>query len=324
MEGDLPENHVLFDTDSDSFGEAKHAASSSASVAQIPQIIPQIQQQVPVALPVGRIYPASQENSSCDTQSSGASTKSTSTSSRQKHRQESSSSSRQKQETLAAGITQLKMQRNGDAEKTDVAHAALRVYLNTHIKKLQAGSQVDPSAIPYSEEAERAEFLTRLKKKEQKQAQVMLQTISLGSKLHGTGKCRPCTFVDAVDGCEKDDQCPFCHVPHAMTSRGRPSKGTREACKRIVELFEEHFPPDHPHRDLVAQKLENESPFLMSLFARRMGTKKKKTSPDSSTGTTGLESINVSQSSADSWSQSGSLALCFDGSDVQLPPELER
>lgn len=93
---------------------------------------------------------------------------------------------------------------------------------------------------------------------------------SIGSKLHGTGRCRPCLYLAATGSgsCPHDEQCFFCHIPHSMASRGRPSKATRDSCKQILDLFEQHFPESDPNRAIAARMLAKESPYLRGLFLR--------------------------------------------------------
>lgn len=93
---------------------------------------------------------------------------------------------------------------------------------------------------------------------------------SIGSKLHGTGRCRPCLYVAPTGSgnCPHAEQCFFCHIPHSMASRGRPSKATRDSCKQILDLFEQHFPENDPNRATAARMLAEESPYLRGLFLR--------------------------------------------------------
>lgn len=49
---------------------------------------------------------------------------------------------------------------------------------------------------------------------------------SIGSVLHASGRCKPCSFVHKAEGCQKDHECPFCHL-----CDGREKK-RREKAKR--------------------------------------------------------------------------------------------
>eukprot|EP00931_Biecheleriopsis_adriatica_P105644 TRINITY_DN8019_c0_g2_i1.p1 TRINITY_DN8019_c0_g2~~TRINITY_DN8019_c0_g2_i1.p1 ORF type:complete len:283 (-),score=25.48 TRINITY_DN8019_c0_g2_i1:95-943(-) len=67
---------------------------------------------------------------------------------------------------------------------------------------------------------------------------------SAGASLHESGNCRPCRFLNAIDGCRLGEQCIFCHHPsHSPMATGksfrRPSKCVRKGLKkRIIEISE--------------------------------------------------------------------------------------
>jgi len=50
---------------------------------------------------------------------------------------------------------------------------------------------------------------------------------SVGSLLHGIGKCRPCFYTRAKNGCRFGSACAFCHEPHPKPKKPRPSKHVR-------------------------------------------------------------------------------------------------
>jgi len=62
-----------------------------------------------------------------------------------------------------------------------------------------------------------------------------LPTPSVGSALHAEGGCSPCFFFPAKKGCRAGTNCKFCHMPHEIQPRTRPSKERRAKAKRIAE-----------------------------------------------------------------------------------------
>lgn len=57
---------------------------------------------------------------------------------------------------------------------------------------------------------------------------------SIGSALHEQGKCQPCLFVSSQVGCQKAEDCSFCHFAHKRHSRTRPCKAKRERYRRLI------------------------------------------------------------------------------------------
>jgi len=60
-------------------------------------------------------------------------------------------------------------------------------------------------------------------------------TTSVGSQLHGSGRCRPCMFVHSSLGCAKGAYCEYCHLTHSRRTAQRPSKVKRDRFKAMVE-----------------------------------------------------------------------------------------
>mmetsp|Transcript_20251 Transcript_20251/g.57268 ORF Transcript_20251/g.57268 Transcript_20251/m.57268 type:complete len:102 (-) Transcript_20251:112-417(-) len=57
--------------------------------------------------------------------------------------------------------------------------------------------------------------------------------LSVGSALHGAGRCTPCKFFVRSGGCYYGVDCSFCHFNHKK-NRVRPPKAVRKACKKLV------------------------------------------------------------------------------------------
>eukprot|EP00812_Abedinium_dasypus_P004893 NODE_1610_length_1102_cov_315.524355.p2 GENE.NODE_1610_length_1102_cov_315.524355~~NODE_1610_length_1102_cov_315.524355.p2 ORF type:complete len:236 (+),score=20.48 NODE_1610_length_1102_cov_315.524355:3-710(+) len=54
---------------------------------------------------------------------------------------------------------------------------------------------------------------------------------------HAAGTCKPCHFVGFEGGCSRGDACHFCHLPHLVLPRPRPSKSARLRSKRMVNAL---------------------------------------------------------------------------------------
>ncbi|CAK0846169.1 unnamed protein product [Prorocentrum cordatum] len=53
---------------------------------------------------------------------------------------------------------------------------------------------------------------------------------------HAAGTCKPCLYFGTKRGCSNGVQCGFCHLPHAIKRRPRPSKAVREQCRKRLEI----------------------------------------------------------------------------------------
>ncbi|CAK0846166.1 unnamed protein product [Prorocentrum cordatum] len=54
---------------------------------------------------------------------------------------------------------------------------------------------------------------------------------------HAAGTCKPCLYFGTKRGCSNGVQCGFCHLPHAIKRRPRPSKAVREQCRKRLEML---------------------------------------------------------------------------------------
>ncbi|CAK0905361.1 unnamed protein product [Prorocentrum cordatum] len=52
--------------------------------------------------------------------------------------------------------------------------------------------------------------------------------------LHDAGLCRPCSTIFKKAGCVRGDCCEFCHFPHMVLKRARPSKVRRRVSSRLT------------------------------------------------------------------------------------------
>ncbi|CAK0840088.1 unnamed protein product [Prorocentrum cordatum] len=66
---------------------------------------------------------------------------------------------------------------------------------------------------------------------------------------HAAGHCNPCLYVSAKLGCLNGANCNFCHLPHAVKSRSRPSKAVRVQVRNLVETLDSKCERD-PHAAL--------------------------------------------------------------------------
>lgn len=57
---------------------------------------------------------------------------------------------------------------------------------------------------------------------------------SVGSALHAERKCQPCLFVSSQVGCQKAEDCAFCHFSHKGHTKTRPCKAKRERYRRLI------------------------------------------------------------------------------------------
>mmetsp|Transcript_7912 Transcript_7912/g.21655 ORF Transcript_7912/g.21655 Transcript_7912/m.21655 type:complete len:270 (-) Transcript_7912:101-910(-) len=59
---------------------------------------------------------------------------------------------------------------------------------------------------------------------------------SIGSGLHYSGRCRPCTWAWSEKGCTHGARCSFCHFRHEMSDKNlrRPCKGKRAYYRKLL------------------------------------------------------------------------------------------
>lgn len=91
-----------------------------------------------------------------------------------------------------------------------------------------------------------------------------LRSVSVGSELHGTGRCRPCKYVGMAGGCAAKQDCLFCHVGHRR-ARARPAKSTRARCKELVN----NLPAEDAQGAGAIEDLAGRSPYLRGLLKAR-------------------------------------------------------
>lgn len=113
---------------------------------------------------------------------------------------------------------------------------------------------------------------------------------SAGSARHGTGKCRPCSYVKGNTGCENGVTCEFCHFPHTGKNRKQISMSSRLYCKRFAEQLVLAYGscPDQLNR--AVQVSSSGSSYFASLF--------KDQYPDGSASATGVGSSDQPASSS--------------------------
>eukprot|EP00747_Dinoflagellata_sp_TGD_P217019 gnl/TRDRNA2_/TRDRNA2_89474_c0_seq1.p1 gnl/TRDRNA2_/TRDRNA2_89474_c0~~gnl/TRDRNA2_/TRDRNA2_89474_c0_seq1.p1 ORF type:complete len:286 (+),score=22.97 gnl/TRDRNA2_/TRDRNA2_89474_c0_seq1:114-971(+) len=59
---------------------------------------------------------------------------------------------------------------------------------------------------------------------------------SIGSALHFTNECKPCTFFNGSRGCNQGEDCSFCHMNHYKAKR--PSKSKRNTLQKKANAIE--------------------------------------------------------------------------------------
>eukprot|EP00428_Durinskia_dybowskii_P028189 CAMPEP_0170252372 /NCGR_PEP_ID=MMETSP0116_2-20130129/26020_1 /TAXON_ID=400756 /ORGANISM="Durinskia baltica, Strain CSIRO CS-38" /LENGTH=270 /DNA_ID=CAMNT_0010503343 /DNA_START=64 /DNA_END=876 /DNA_ORIENTATION=+ len=58
---------------------------------------------------------------------------------------------------------------------------------------------------------------------------------SIGSAMHGVGRCRPCMFIHTIVGCANGAACEYCHISHRRRRAARPCKAKRDRFKAIAD-----------------------------------------------------------------------------------------
>merc|ERR1711897_46896 len=96
----------------------------------------------------------------------------------------------------------------------------------------------------------------------------MQRAPSIGSRLHATGECKPCLYVNTQGGCLKAENCDFCHMEHSKKSqRPRPCKAIRQRCKEIVSMLEDSTLATNPEVMLqAAETLGARNPYMRTLL----------------------------------------------------------
>jgi len=86
---------------------------------------------------------------------------------------------------------------------------------------------------------------------------------SVGTRLHATGNCKPCLYLNSASGCTNGANCGFCHMPHNKRNRIRPSKHTRMQCKQIVAFMDVGSAG-------VEERLAAHSPYMATLLRGKL------------------------------------------------------
>jgi len=67
---------------------------------------------------------------------------------------------------------------------------------------------------------------------------------SVGTSMHGVGRCRACVYFHSRNGCKVGAQCVFCHIPHTSKSSKSLNLWRRVMCKRIGQVLVEELGGD--------------------------------------------------------------------------------
>jgi len=97
-----------------------------------------------------------------------------------------------------------------------------------------------------------------------------ITTWSKGSKLHESGKCKPCHYVHTKLGCLNGEECNFCHISHTKKSRPRPCKTKRMQCKRIVSMLEAASAKDPEQFAEATRVLSSQSTYLRTVLKTKL------------------------------------------------------
>lgn len=93
---------------------------------------------------------------------------------------------------------------------------------------------------------------------------------SVGSMMHGKGKCRACHYAHTKQGCSKGVDCTFCHLPHTKKGSSKPAKSKRLHCQQFFSRMEE-MRSTNPKQFLAAlHAASTRSPYLQCLLERHL------------------------------------------------------
>lgn len=106
--------------------------------------------------------------------------------------------------------------------------------------------------------------------------------LSVGSRAHGSGACRPCIFARAPQGCRFGVDCGFCHVvtehPEEVVI-ARPCKRSRERLRKMVSVLEARVEQDpgllHGDRLVLPSSIESQPHVLVKVKQRLVKASKR-------------------------------------------------
>lgn len=83
---------------------------------------------------------------------------------------------------------------------------------------------------------------------------------------HELGQCTPCkSFLNSQDGCARGAACRFCHLPHEVKHRARPSKHTRIRCQEMLAMLEEQYRDNPEEKAKILEEIGKTNPYFESL-----------------------------------------------------------
>lgn len=83
---------------------------------------------------------------------------------------------------------------------------------------------------------------------------------------HELGQCTPCkSFLNSQEGCLRGDACRFCHLPHEVKHRARPSKHTRIRCQEMLAKLEDQYKDSPEEKARIQEEIGKTNPYFDSL-----------------------------------------------------------
>mmetsp|Transcript_117916 Transcript_117916/g.338147 ORF Transcript_117916/g.338147 Transcript_117916/m.338147 type:complete len:224 (-) Transcript_117916:97-768(-) len=91
---------------------------------------------------------------------------------------------------------------------------------------------------------------------------------SLGSSPHAVGKCIPCHWIHSRNGCKRERECGFCHIPHTHSDITKVGDNRKNQCAKFCAAFVAGYNAqkwDAPFRDL-SLAVSSHSGYLRALL----------------------------------------------------------
>lgn len=89
---------------------------------------------------------------------------------------------------------------------------------------------------------------------------------SIGSALHPQNQCKPCLFFFSDIGCQNEQRCEFCHLPHTLKGQSRAGKGKRDRYRKLINrLMKEKEPHKTEARSSNEGLRDDDAPLLVTL-----------------------------------------------------------
>jgi len=92
---------------------------------------------------------------------------------------------------------------------------------------------------------------------------------SIGTALHVTGNCKMCHRVHHRQGCERGEDCRYCHVPHTQHLHAKVGQNKRLYCKVFSRLVHCHHCQDPPTFFDMVNTYCDKSEYLRGVLTRR-------------------------------------------------------